>query len=199
MPRSDRKDFGPLVSPDTALGACPSWPVMFSLPPRGEQALVALRRYRVPERTGTYATPRAILSAVILHMPEDVALIVTLSNHSPAAGPLPPPGTMADVLRRRTHVQLPAPLSLRLNRLIAVASEETGQRCSRTAVIVSLMRMAQLEEKDLWRRRFEMVFSQRAQSAVPERDRANPETVLRLIRPNPGPRPQVLAAPPGRH
>ncbi len=106
---------------------------MFSLPPRGLQALTALRTYRVGESSGLFASPRAIFSALILYMPEDVDVVVELSSFSPAAGPLPPPGSMADALRRRMQVRLPAPLTLRLDRIIEVASDQTGQRCSRTA------------------------------------------------------------------
>jgi hypothetical protein len=190
MPRSDGTALIALVDAGAPLGACESWPAMFSLPPRGEQALAALRRYRVGEASGQFAGSRAIFSALIFYMSEDPEAVAGLSNFSPAAGPTPPAGSLAGALRRRTIVRLPAPLTLRLNRLIEIANSETGQRCSRTAVMVSLMRQARREDKDLWRARFTRVLGEPASCAVPASDAASPETVLRLIRPRPGPRPQ---------
>lgn len=193
MVLSDGNAHLPLIDRHTPLGACESWAVMFSLPPRGEQALAGLRKYRVGDAPGQFAAPRAILSALILYMPEDAEAVAGLSNFSPAAGPLPAAGSMADALRRRTIVRLPAPLTLRLNRLIDVAGTERGQRCSRTAVIVALMRRARHEDKKLWQARFTSVLAQPASHAVPTFDEATPETVLRPVRPRPGPRPQRIA------
>jgi len=184
------------IPTDIPLGACPSWPVLFSLPERGEQVLLALRHYRIGTSPGATAGTRAIIAAAILHMPEDPQVIVALSNFSPAAGPAPPPGKPGDMFRRRTNVRLPAPLTLRLNRLIQLTAEETGQRCSRTAVVVSLMRLARADSKQLWRDRFTTVMTRPAGEAVPRVDAARPETVLRLVRPSPGPRPQSQASVP---
>lgn len=186
--------FEPLVDADTLLGLCPVWPVLFSLPPRGEKLLEELSRYRIgvsdPSQT---ARPRAIFSALILELPEDPMTICALSNYSPAAGPPPAPGSMADALRRRRQVRLPAPLSLRLNRLIAYAGETTSQRCSRTAVVVSMMKIARQGDRQEWSARFAEVLMQRASRAVPGFDAGSPESVLRLRRPSPGPRPQIAA------
>ena len=177
------------VDPGAALGACELWSVLFSFGPRGDQALQGLRNYRIGD--GQYAAPRAIISAAIYHMSEDPAVILALSEYSAAAGPLPAPGSTADLLRRRTHVRIPAPLSLRLNRLIELASFATGQRCSRTAVVASMMRQARREDRTLWVERFRTVLAEPAGTAVPRADAANPESVLRAIRPSPGPRPQA--------
>jgi len=166
MAASDGTVHLPLIDRHTPLGACESWAVMFSLPPRGEQALAGLRKYRIGNAPRQFAAPRAILSALILYMPEDVDAVVGLSNFSPAAGPMPPAGSMADALRRRTIVRLPAPLTLRLNRLIDVAGAELGQRCSRTAVIVSLMRRARRDDKELWQARFTSVLAEPASHAI---------------------------------
>jgi hypothetical protein len=182
-----------VVAGDVPLGACPLWPTMFSLPSRGVRLLDELRRYRVgvSDRTQTAST-RAIFAALILHLPERPEVIIEMSNHSGAAGPMPPPGTPAEALRRRTHVRLPAPLTLRLNRIIEIAGEETSMRCSRTAVVVSMMRLARLEERDLWIERFRAVLWRPARDAVPAADVQEPGRVLRLHRPLPGPRPQPV-------
>jgi len=165
--------------------------VLFSLPPRGEQALAALRKFRVADVSDQFVTLRMIFSALILYMPEDAGAIVALSGFSAAAGPPPPPGTTADKLRRRLQVRLPAPLSLRLNRLIELAIEDSGQRCSRTAVVVSLMQQARRrDEHTLWRQRFTSTLSEPAIRALPQVDQGQPELVLRMQRPRPGPRPQ---------
>lgn len=182
-----------LVDGHTPLGACEPWAVMFSLPPRGEQAIAALRKYRVGGAPGQFAEARAIFSALILHMPEEAEAVVGLSNFHR----LRAQSRGREAWRRRWDAgrsgRLSAPLTLRLNRLIEVAGAGLGQRCSRTAVVVSLMRQARHEDKDLWRRRFTSVLSEPASRAVPGFDEATPETVLRLVRPRPGPRPQRLA------
>jgi hypothetical protein len=182
-----------LVPEDTPLGACALWATMFSLPSRGERLLEELRRYRVgvSDRTQTAST-RAIFAALILHLPERPEEIVAMSNYSAAAGPMPQPGTPADLLRRRTHVRLPAPLTLRLNRLIELAGEQTTMRCSRTAVVVSMMRVARQQEREIWVERFRTVLSRPARDAVPVADAEAPERVLRLERPLPGPRPRQM-------
>lgn len=194
MDASDGTASPAVIDPRAPLGACESWSVMFSLPPRGEAALRALRGYRVGDAPGRFASTRAIVSALILHMPESSEAVIGLSNFSPAAGPDPPPGSTVDMLRRRTTVRLPAPLTLRLNRLIELASVETGQRCSRTAVLVSLMRNARNDDKAVWRARFTSVLGEPAGRAVPKSDQATSYTVLQLVRPSPGPRPQAQPA-----
>jgi hypothetical protein len=168
---------------------------MFSLPTRGERLLSELQRYRigVVDRTQTAST-RAIFTALIMHLPEVPEEIVAMSNYSGAAGPMPPPGTRADLLRRRTYVRLPAPVTLRLNRLIEIAGEETAMRCSRTAVIVSMMRRARHEDRELWIERFRNVLLRPARDALPAADADDPGRVLSLNRPRPGPRPQPPAA-----
>src|SRR4051812_4197070 len=129
----------PVVDPDEPLGRCPSWPTMFSFGPAGERAVQQLSRYEFGEgEMKRTATPRLVLTAIILHLPEDAGTLVAFSNYSPAAGPMPPPGTLADALRRRTHVRLPSAITLRLNRLIEHAGDQTGQRCSRTAIVSSM-------------------------------------------------------------
>jgi hypothetical protein len=164
--------------------------VLFSFGPRGDRALTALRNYRIAE--GQYASPRLIISAAILYLPEDPYLILALSNYSAAAGPVAAPGSPADLLRRRTQVRIPAPLSLRLNRLIELSSLATGHRCSRTAVVASMLRAARREKKTLWIERFRTVLSEPAEKAVAEVDAEDPATVLVPIRPKPGPRPQPV-------
>jgi hypothetical protein len=182
---------GPM-DPSTPLGACESWSVLFSFGPRGDRALTALRNYRIAD--GQYATSRVIVSAAILHMPEDPHLILALSNYSAAAGPLPAPGSAGDLLRRRTHVRIPAPLSLRLNRLIELSSLATGQRCSRTAVVASMLLAARREKKAVWIDRFRTVLAEPAVKAMAQADAADPGQVLVPVRPKPGPRPQPVGA-----
>jgi hypothetical protein len=183
------------IEPNEPLGSCPLWPVLFSLSPAGEQSFAALQRVRVGSDGERFASTRAIVSALILYMPEEPDRIVALSQFSAAAGPMPPPGTPADKLRRRTQVRLPAPLSLRLNRLISLSSEHTGQRSSRSAIVVSLMKEARRRDtRALWRERFTNVLSEPAFRAVPLVDADRSAVVLRLARPSPGPRPHGLTA-----
>lgn len=176
---------------NTLLGACPHWPVLFSFPPDGMAVLAELRRWPIGEGSFAQAASlRMILSALIIGLPEDPDRIAAFSNYSPAAGAGPPPGSPGDLLRRRTQVRLPAPVTLRLNRLIEIAGDETQLRCSRTAIVVSMMHLARAQGKDAWRDQFRDVLRRPAIDAVPAVDAGKPQRVLRPVKPLPGPRPQ---------
>lgn len=181
-----------VIAGGTPLGNCPSWPILLSLPPAGEIALSRLRGLTLIDAPGRYATTRLIIAAVILHLPEDPERIALLSGYSAAAGPPPPPGSTADKLRRRTQTTVPAPLSLRLNRLIELTALAQGVRCSRTAIVVAMMQEARRQDqRRLWRERFTRVMTTPAMSALAEVDGGDPDQVLLMTRPRPGPRPGV--------
>ncbi len=176
------------TDPSVSLCDCEQWMTMLALTPPAVQRLDNLVRQTYGREAGEGGSRREVIAGLILHAPENADSLGSLSVElrSPKySGFQQPVSRLNELVRNNVVVQLPAPVSLRLDRLVARA-RDAGYRAHRTNLVVGLIFLADKYKPSTICRLASGTRTCPARSAALQSEPAS--TVLSLDRPKPGPR-----------
>jgi hypothetical protein len=175
------------LDPDTLLVRCDTWPTIFSLTPPAQQLLVRLSQKSHNRKTGVAPARAWLISALILDYdepdPDAIADCCVDLRGKRWRGEDMAEDPFGTRRRLRQFLWLPAPVTLRLDRLVA-RGLESQREVQRTNLVVGLMQHANRQSN---RHLHEICDAARRRTAGScTLAGEDPQTVLTWRRPKPG-------------